>query len=66
LIDLNAASVDPLETLPGIGQVRADATVRYWGQVGPFESVEEVTNVSGIGLATYENIRELVTVCDGR
>jgi competence protein ComEA len=66
LIDLNAASVDLLQTLPGIGQVRAEAVVRYREQTGPFRSVEGITNVSGIGPATYESIRELVTVCDGR
>ena len=64
LIDLNAASIEILETLPGIGPVRAAAIINSREQQGPFESVEEVTRVSGIGPATYEKISDLVTVCD--
>ena len=65
LMDLNAASSDQLDTLPGIGPVRANDIVAYREQNGPFASVEEVTGVSGIGPATFEKIRELVAVCDG-
>ncbi|PKB72633.1 MAG: hypothetical protein BZY75_06005 [SAR202 cluster bacterium Io17-Chloro-G7] len=61
LIDLNTASVELLETLPNIGQVRAAAVVSYREKNGGFHSVEEITNVSGIGPATYEAIRELAT-----
>lgn len=64
LIDLYAASMESLETLPGIGPVKAAAIVSSREEQGPFESVEEVTRVSGIGPATYEKIRDLVTVCD--
>jgi competence protein ComEA len=53
-----------LEALPGIGQARAGDIVSYREQNGPFQSVDEVTNVSGIGPVTYENIRELGTVCE--
>jgi competence protein ComEA len=62
LIDLNTASVDALITLPGIGPARAQAIVDYREQNGTFVSVEQVTEVSGIGPATYESIRGLVTV----
>lgn len=62
LIDLNTASVDTLETLPGIGPARAQDIVDYREQNGPFVSVEQVMEVSGIGPSTYETIRELVTV----
>ena len=64
LIDLNSASVELLETLPNIGQVRAAAVVNYREENGGFQSVEDITNVSGIGPATYEAIRELATACD--
>ena len=64
LINLNATSAALLEALPGIGQARAGDNVSYREQNGPFQSVDEVTNVSGIGPVTYENIRELVTVCE--
>ena len=62
VIDLNTASVELLETLPGIGEVRANAIVDYRQQNGCFQSISDVTNVTGIGPTTYENIRHLVTV----
>ncbi len=64
LIDLNTASVALLETLPNIGPVRAAAVVSYREENGDFQSVEDITNVSGIGPATYEAIRQLATACD--
>ena len=66
LINLNVASVNLLETLPGIGQALATAIVAFREEHGPFESVEEITSVPRIGPATYEKIRDLVTVSDGR
>ncbi len=62
VIDLNTASVELLGTLPGIGEVRANAIVDYRRQNGCFQSTSDVTKVSGIGPATYEKIRDLVTV----
>lgn len=62
LIDLNSASEALLETLPGIGQTLARAIIAYRESNGPFSSVEEITNVPRIGPATYEKIRDLVTV----
>ena len=53
-----------LEALPNIGEVRAAAVVSYRNANGGFQSVEDITNVSGIGPATYEAIRGLATVCD--
>ena len=62
LIDLNSASEALLDTLPGIGKTLAGAIVAYRKLNGPFSSVEEITNVPRIGPATYERIRDLVTV----
>jgi len=62
VIDLNKASAELLKTLPGIGEVRANAIVDYRRQNGCFQSTADVTKVSGIGSGTYENIRDLVTV----
>ena len=61
LVNLNTASSDLLETLPGIGPVRAQAIVDDREQNGLFQSVEEVTRVPGIGSAIYNSIRPLVT-----
>ena len=65
LVDLNLASEDLLDTLPGIGPALAKAIIRYREEQGPFESIEEITNVPRIGPATYEKIRDLVTVGGG-
>ena len=62
LIDLNLASVELLDTLPGIGPALARAIVTYRENVRPFQSVEEVQQVPKIGPVTYLNIRDLVTV----
>lgn len=62
LIDLNTALLSTLATLPGVGDTRAQSIIDYREQNGPFKSVSDIVLVHGIGKATYENIRELVTV----
>lgn len=62
LINVNTATATDLETLPGIGEVIAQAIIDHRAENGPFTSVEELVDVSGIGDATLENIRDLVTV----
>jgi competence protein ComEA len=62
LININTASATELEALPGIGEVLSAAIVEYRTQNGPFTSVEQLEDVSGIGPATLEDIRELVTI----
>ena len=64
LIDLNTASEAELDTLPRIGPVRAGDIVAYRELNGPFTSVDQVTEISGIGPATLEGIRPLVAVCN--
>jgi competence protein ComEA len=62
LINVNAAMATELEELPGVGEVIAQAIVDYRTENGPFTSVDQLVDVSGIGDATLESIRELVTV----
>ncbi len=62
LIDLNLASAELLDTLPGIGPALAEAIISYRENVRPFRSIEEVQEVPKIGPVTYRNIRDLVTV----
>jgi competence protein ComEA len=62
LIDINSASETELETLSGIGEVLAATIVEYRTQNGPFASVEDLMDVSGIGPATLDEIRDQVTV----
>ena len=64
-IDINTASQFLLQTLPGIGEVRAKAIVDYRESHGPFRSSADITNVNGIGQGTYENIRDLIRVSPG-
>ena len=61
-ININIASGQQLETLPGIGTVRAQAIIAYREQHGPFHATEEVTDVSGIGPGLYDNMQHLITV----
>ncbi len=61
-ININTASVALLDTLPGIGEVKAQAIVDYRNQNGPFLRVDELMKVPGIGPVTYQEIRDLVTV----
>ena len=60
--NLNTASLAELMALPGIGEVRANAILEHREQNGPFRSVDELVDVSGIGRGTLDGIRDLVTV----
>ncbi|GGK18297.1 hypothetical protein GCM10010965_09160 [Caldalkalibacillus thermarum] len=57
-ISINRATKEELQQLPGIGPTRAEAIIRYREENGPFGSVEEIMNVSGIGPKIFENIKE--------
>lgn len=61
-IDINAADGVALQTLPGIGEVLAQRIVTWREQNGRFGSVEELTQVSGIGPAVLDSVRDLVVV----
>ncbi len=61
LIDLNTADAADLMSLPGIGEVRAQAILRWRDANGPIEDVEDLTGISGIGIGTVSAIRPLVT-----
>ena len=60
-ININTASVDDLDSLPGIGPSTAQAIVDYRRQYGEFQRTDEITEVPGIGPATYERIQDLIT-----
>ncbi len=56
-VNINTATPEQLELLPGIGEVRAKAVVAMRKQRGGFQSVEELTAVKGIGAAALERLR---------
>jgi competence protein ComEA len=57
LVSLNSADQAALETVPGIGPVKAAAILEYRAQIGTFDSLEQLLDVTGIGPATLEAIR---------
>ena len=63
-IDLNRAEAWLLEALPSIGEVRTQAIIDYRRQNRPFHNISELTKVEGIGITTYEQIKQLITVAE--
>ncbi|MDQ3752444.1 MAG: helix-hairpin-helix domain-containing protein [Actinomycetota bacterium] len=62
VIPLNTADQAALETIPGVGPVTATAILEYRTQIGAFESIDQLLEVSGIGPATLESIRPYVSI----
>ncbi len=62
LVNINTATETELETLTGVGPVLGAAIVQYRTDHGPFTSVDQLQDVSGIGPATLEALRPQVTV----
>jgi competence protein ComEA len=61
-LDLNTATLEQLETLPGVGPATAKAILDERAKRGRFGSVDELLDVRGIGPAKLDAMRELVTV----
>lgn len=60
-ININNASKEELLLLKGIGEVKANAIIDY-RKTHPFKTIEEITNVKGIGPATFEAIKDNITL----
>ncbi|MBS4209046.1 helix-hairpin-helix domain-containing protein [Bacillus sp. FJAT-50079] len=61
-ININKADAAELETLPGIGPAKAAAIIQYREEHGPFQGIEEMQNISGIGAKTFEKFKDLIKV----
>jgi competence protein ComEA len=61
LVNINTAVLNELETLPGIGPVRGQTIIDYRTVNGPFHDIAAIMEVHGIGQATFDNIKELIT-----
>ena len=61
-LDLNTATKEQLDALPGIGPKKAEAIVQYRNEKGSFKSVDQLKEVSGIGEKIFQGIKNEVTV----
>lgn len=61
-ININTATVEQLDTLPGIGPAIAQRIIDYRAANGPFKSIDEIKNVKGIGDAVFEKIKGMIAV----
>ncbi|NLH01002.1 MAG: helix-hairpin-helix domain-containing protein [Clostridiales bacterium] len=62
VIDINTASAQELDLLPGIGETLAKRIIEYRTEHGGFKSVDEIMKVSGIGSVKFEKIKKYITV----
>lgn len=61
-ININKADEQELQNLPGIGPAKAAAIIDYRNTGGPFKTIEDLKNVSGIGDKTFEKLKDLLVV----
>ena len=61
-VNINEASVEDLQTLPRIGKTVAQRIVSFREEHGPFERIEELMNVRGVGEKTFMRLKERITV----
>ena len=61
-VNLNTASIEQLETLPGVGPALAKRIVEHRTKVGKFTKIEELLNVKGIGEKSFQKMKDRLTV----
>jgi competence protein ComEA len=61
-VNINIADAEALDTLPGVGPAIAQNIITHRQANGPFNNIEEVMDVSGIGPAKFEQMKDLITV----
>ena len=61
-ININKASLTELQSLPGIGEVKAQSIIEYRESSGGFKSIEDLTNITGIGAKTLDKLRDLIDI----
>ena len=61
-VNINTADISQLLTIPGIGQIRAEAVLAYRQENGNFQSIEDIMKVSGIKNGLFEKMKDYITV----
>jgi competence protein ComEA len=61
-VDINSADKEALMTVKGVGERRAEAIISYRENYGPFDSIEELMEIEGIGKATVDANRDILVV----
>lgn len=61
-INLNSATAEQLQSVPGIGPATAKSIIEYRAKVGKFNKIEEIINVKGIGEKKFQKIKDRLTV----
>ncbi|MEE9400883.1 MAG: ComEA family DNA-binding protein [Dehalococcoidia bacterium] len=61
-INLNTAEAWLLQSLPGIGEILAQRIIDYRNEIGPFQQIEDLKKVEGIGAATFEKLKDNITL----
>jgi len=61
-VNINRASREELMTLPGIGESKADAIIRYREETGTFNSIEEIMEIEGIKEGVFRKIEDRITI----
>ncbi|MBQ6630705.1 MAG: helix-hairpin-helix domain-containing protein [Romboutsia sp.] len=62
LVNINKATIQELDTLPGIGEATANKIINYRDENGEFKSIDEIKNVNGIGDKKYEELKSLISI----
>ena len=61
-ININTATKEQLMTLPGIGESKAEAIIKYREKNGPFQNIQDITKIPGIKEGVYNNIKDHIVV----
>ncbi len=64
-IELNTATLEQLDQLPGIGPSKAQDIITYRQKIGAFDKIEQIMDVPGIGPVLFEKIKDLIIVLPG-
>ena len=65
-VNINTATVEQLQTLPGVGQKLAARIVEYRQKSGGFKSTQEIVNVKGLGEKNFQKIQGFLSVGDAK